>query len=96
MNSTNLFAHCGKLQVCDDGSFRWEGPLRKVGSGWGRLNQVFSGGDGIIYAITPSVPASLLTGIGPGFTGTPGSGGDLNVGSPRRSGEWHVPLGYAA
>lgn len=35
-----------------DGSFRWEGPLKTVGIGWAGFKQVFSGGDGIIYAIT--------------------------------------------
>jgi hypothetical protein len=59
-----------------DGSFRWEGP-KKVGSGWGTQQTVFSGDDGVIYAITPVVPASGITGIGPGTGGSPASGGDL-------------------
>jgi hypothetical protein len=35
----------------DDGTFRWEGP-KKVGVGWGGFEHLFSGGDGVIYAIT--------------------------------------------
>ncbi len=79
-----------------DGSFNWDGPLKKVGTGWGRLNHVFSGGDGIIYAITPVVPASLSTGIGTGFTGSPASGGDLmwarHTGRADGSFNWDGPL----
>lgn len=44
-----LYRHDGR----NDGSFRWafsEG--RKVGVGEGNFKQVFSGGDGVIYAIT--------------------------------------------
>jgi Tachylectin len=40
------YRHTGR----EDGSFTWEGP-KKVGSGWGHFSQVFSGGDGIIYAV---------------------------------------------
>jgi hypothetical protein len=80
----------------DDGSFKWKGPLKKVGTGWGSLNHVFSSGDGIIYAITPVVPASLPTGIGPGFTGNPASGGDLmwarHTGWANGSFNWEGPL----
>src|SRR5206468_2206488 len=35
------FRHLGR----EDGTFRWDGP-KKVGSGWGPLQHVFSGGDG--------------------------------------------------
>ena len=59
-----------------DGSFEWEGP-KKVGTGWGGFEHVFSGGDGIIYVVTRSVPASSPTDIGPGMGGRPASGGDL-------------------
>ncbi len=80
----------------DEGSFKWEGPLKKVGTGWGRLNHVFSSGGGIIYAITPVVPASLPTGIGPGFRGNPASGGDLmwarHTGWANGSFNWDGPL----
>jgi hypothetical protein len=35
-----------------DGSFRWaQGSGNKVGNGWNNFKQVFSGGDGVIYAI---------------------------------------------
>jgi len=34
----------------DDGTFRWDGP-KKVGSGWGGFTKLFSGGDGVIYAV---------------------------------------------
>jgi hypothetical protein len=62
------FRHLGR----EDGTFRWDGP-KKVGSGWGPLQHVFSGGDGFIYAITPLVEASVhITG-----RTTPASGGDL-------------------
>jgi hypothetical protein len=80
----------------DDGSFKWQGPLKKVGTGWGRLNHVFSGGGGIIYAITPFVPASLPIGIGPGLGGHPASGGDLmwarHIGRDDGSFNWEGPL----
>jgi hypothetical protein len=80
----------------DNGSFKWEGPLKKVGTGWGRLNHVFSGGGGIVYAITPFVPASLPTGIGPRFSGKPASGGDLmwarHTGRANGSFSWDGPL----
>ena len=60
----------------DDGTFQWEGP-NKVGTGWGGFAHVFSGGEGIIYGVTPVVPATDATGIGPGMSGHPASGGDL-------------------
>jgi hypothetical protein len=80
----------------EDGSFRWQGPLKKVGTGWGQMQQVFSGGDGIIYAITPIVEATLPTGIGPGMGGHPASGGDLmwghHIGREDGSFNWTGPL----
>jgi hypothetical protein len=42
----------------EDGSFRWE-DFKTVGTGWGHFTHVFSGGDGIIYAIEPVVEAGL-------------------------------------
>lgn len=60
----------------EDGSFRWEGPA-KVGKGWTGFKQLFSAGGGIIYGVTPVVPATLAAGIGPGMTGRAASGGDL-------------------
>ncbi len=36
-----------------DGSFKWESP-KTVGTGWGEFKEVFSGGNGVIYAIMPS------------------------------------------
>ena len=67
------YRHTGR----EDGSFQWtsnEG--RIVGTGW-NFKEVFSGGDGFLYAITPVVPATFPTGIGPGMGGHPASGGDL-------------------
>ena len=86
------YRHVGR----EDGSFRWEGPLRKVGTGWGGLKHVFSGGDGIIYAVTPHVEASLASGIGVGMGGHPASGGDLmwarHLGREDGSFRWEGPL----
>jgi len=80
----------------DDGSFRWEGSLKKVGTGWSEMEHVFAGSDGIIYAITPRVEASLATGIGPGMAGHPASGGDLmwgrHLGSDDGTFRWESPL----
>ncbi|MFN0122355.1 MAG: hypothetical protein ACKV2V_17815, partial [Blastocatellia bacterium] len=62
------FRHVGQA----DGSFKWEGP-RRVGTGWGHFEHVFYGGNGIIYAIEPHVPAlANMTG-----KPTPASGGNL-------------------
>ena len=55
-----------------DGSFRWEGP-KTVGTGWGEFKHVFSGGDGIIYAVEPAVDPTNLVFDKP----TAGSGGRL-------------------
>jgi len=66
------YHHTGR----EDGSFNWEGP-KIVGTSWGQLKHVFSGGDEIIYAVTPVVEASLPSGIGPGMGGHPASGGEL-------------------
>jgi Tachylectin len=71
------YRHTGR----EDGSFKWsfsEG--KKVGVGWWNLEHVFSGGDGIIYTVTPRVEASLPTGIdrkGNPVGARPASGGDL-------------------
>ena len=84
------FRHVGR----EDGSFRWEGP-KKVGTGWGDVKHVFSGGDGIIYVVTPIVEATLPTGTGPGMGGHPASGGDLmwfrHVGREDGSFRWEGP-----
>jgi len=84
------YRHLGR----DDGTFRWEGP-RKVGSGWGEYERVFSGGDGILYAIEPLVPASLPTGVGPGMGGHAASGGNLlwyrHIGQEDGSFRWEGP-----
>ncbi|MEA2231954.1 MAG: hypothetical protein QOD83_1770 [Solirubrobacteraceae bacterium] len=37
----------------EDGSLGWSGS-KKVGAGWGRFTNVFSGGSGVIYAIEPN------------------------------------------
>jgi hypothetical protein len=57
---------------------------------------VFSGGGGIIYAITPIVEASWRPGTGPGMGGLkPASGGDLmwyrHLGSADGSFRWEGP-----
>ena len=62
----------------EDGTFNWaSGSGNTVGTGWGAFAQVFSGGNGVIYGITAVVPATLPTGIGPGYEGHPASGGEL-------------------
>ena len=48
------FRHVG----IEDGSFRWEGPI-KVGTGWAGFANVFSGGKGIFYVIERFVEASV-------------------------------------
>jgi hypothetical protein len=60
----------------DDGSFEWaDGSGNVVGTGWQSFTSVVSGGDGVIYAITPYVPAHYSQEIGGGFV--PASGGEL-------------------
>ncbi len=71
----NWFRHDGRL----DGTFVWGGP-EKVGVRWDSLQQVFSGGDGILYGITPRVDASLplvVQEVGHGGSVVPAHGGDL-------------------
>jgi hypothetical protein len=84
------YHHLGR----EEGSFRWEGP-KKVGTGWGDFEHLFSGGDGIIYGVTPVVPATLPIGIGPGMEGHPAHGGDLmwyrHVGRQDGSFHWEGP-----
>jgi len=62
------YRHVGR----NDGSFRWEGP-EVVAHGWGQFKHVFSGGDGIIYAVEPTVE-SLVPAVG---RAGPPSGGRL-------------------
>jgi hypothetical protein len=72
-NTLHWYRHNGRV----DGGFRWEnGSGNVVGTGWD-FKTLFSGGDGVIYGITPVVPATLPTGIGPGLGGHPASGGEL-------------------
>ncbi len=73
------FRHTGQ----PDGTFRWEGP-KTVGTGWGGLQHVFYGGNGIIYAVEPFVAGHLQANFsqpaGPGHSGNtfiPDSGGHL-------------------
>jgi hypothetical protein len=84
------YRHVGR----EDGSFKWEG-AKKVGTGWGGFKHIFSGGDGRIYAITPSVEARLPIGIGEGMGGRQASGGDLmwyrHVGREDGSFKWEGP-----
>ncbi len=67
-----------------DGSFTWApGSGNKVGNGWNNFKQVFSGGDGVIYAIRDN--GDLLwyrhDGIGDGsFTWAQGSGNQVGNG----------------
>ena len=79
IDSTNRllwYRNAGRI----DGSFRWEpGSGNVVGTGWD-FKTLFSGSDGVIYGITPVVPATLPTGIGPGYEGHPAS---------RRRAKWY-------
>jgi hypothetical protein len=60
----------------DDGSYEWApGSGNVVGTGWHTFTTVFAGGNGVIYAITPYVPAHYSTEVGGGFV--PASGGEL-------------------
>jgi hypothetical protein len=77
------FRHEGR----NDGSFRWtDNHGRKVGSGWGSFQRVFSGGDGIIYAVNPAIAADGTT---------PASGGDLfwyrHLGRANGTSQWEGP-----
>lgn len=67
------YRHVGR----NDGSFNWASDKGKtVGTGWD-FKQVFSGGDGIIYAITPIVEAGLKLVAGGRAVFRPASGGAL-------------------
>jgi hypothetical protein len=60
----------------NDGSFTWgPGSGNTVGTGWNSFKQAFSGGDGVIYAITPYVPAHASPVYGKGWIAA--SGGEL-------------------
>jgi hypothetical protein len=80
------YRHVGR----EDGSFRWEGPKR-VGTGWAGLEHVFSGGDGIIYAVDPVADLSKHV---PGRTNIV-SGGNLkwyrHLGREDGSFRWEGP-----
>ncbi|HEY2711830.1 MAG TPA: tachylectin-related carbohydrate-binding protein [Chthoniobacterales bacterium] len=80
------YRHVGR----EDGSFRWEGP-KMVGTGWAGLEHVFSGGDGIIYAVDPVTDLSKHV---PGRTNI-ASGGNLkwyrHVGHEDGSFRWEGP-----
>lgn len=82
------FRHDGRL----DGSFQWGGP-EKVGVRWDTLSRVFSGGDGVIYGVTPRVEAALPDRYGE--HAKPASGGDLmwyrHVGRNDGTFEWQGP-----
>lgn len=92
------FRHEGRL----DGSFDWEGP-EKVGHRWEGLSRVFSDGSGLVYGVTPRVPASRIsetvqvtaTGEHIGSGGKPASGGDLfwyrHLGRDDGSFRWEGP-----
>jgi hypothetical protein len=89
MDNGNLdwFRHLGR----EDGSFRWEGP-HTVGYGWGGFRELFSGGEDIIYGITPVIQA----GVQIDGTTHAASGGDLlwyrHVGQPDGSFRWLGPM----
>lgn len=80
------YRHLGQ----QDGSFKWEGP-QKVGTGWSGLKQVFSGDDGVIYAVEQVVEATVP------ITGRviPASGGNLrwfrHLGRKDGSFRWEGP-----
>ena len=80
------YRHIGQA----DGTFRWEGP-KVVGTGWSAFTNVFSGGNGIIYAIEPVVEASVHVTGGT----TPASGGRLlwyrHVGQADGTFRWEGP-----
>jgi hypothetical protein len=81
------YQHLGR----EDGTFRWEGP-KKVGNGWGAFTNVFSGGDGIIYAVEAVVGGlSAIYGQRP----APKTGGNLiwyrHVGQKDGSFRWEGP-----
>ena len=72
-NNLRWYRNAGRM----DGGFRWEpGSGNIVGTGWD-FGTLFSGGDGVIYGITPVVPATPPIGIGPAYKGHPASGGEL-------------------
>lgn len=62
------YRHLGR----DDGSVEWDGP-HAVGTGWSGFERVFSGGNGVIYAVKPHVDAVIHA----NGESTPASGGDL-------------------
>ena len=82
--------------VSPPGAERWQLSMAGTEDGRHRLGraaqQVFSGGDGIIYAVDPLVEATLPTGIGPRMGGHPASGGTLwwyrHVGRAEGSFRW--------
>jgi hypothetical protein len=82
------YHHLGR----EDGTFRWE-EGKQVGTGWASFAQVFSGGDGIIYAIEPVVGAQLSPIYGQ--KAKPASGGRLlwyrHVGQKDGSFRWEGP-----
>ena len=82
------YHHLGR----EDGTFRWE-EGKQVGTGWASFANVFSGGDGIIYAIEPTVSARLSPVYGQ--KATPASGGRLlwyrHVGQKDGSFRWEGP-----
>ena len=66
------YRHTGR----EDGSYRWgTGSGNVVGTRWDVFQKVFSGGNGVIYAVTPYVPAHPSEVIGGGWIQA--SGGDL-------------------
>ena len=82
------FRHVGR----EDGSFDWNGP-KKVGTRWDAFSTVFSGGDDIIYGVTPRVDTALSDHVG-GDT-ILASGGDLmwyrHIGREDGSFRWESP-----
>lgn len=73
------YRHVGQL----DGSNRWEGPPRTVGTGWADFTAVFSGGDDIIYGVRPMADQDVPI----DRPAPPPSGGDLS---------WYRHLGQSA
>ncbi|CAN5144715.1 hypothetical protein BH11MYX1_BH11MYX1_28960 [soil metagenome] len=61
----------------EDGSFKWAARSGTVvGTGWNGFSKVFSGGNGVIYALTAYVPAHYEISTYGGHM-VPASGGDL-------------------
>lgn len=88
------FRHVG----WEDGSFDWNGP-KKVGTRWDAFKQLFPGGDGVIYGVTPRVEGAVSEHVVGGSMQAAGIGtasGHVAVGwTPASGGDlmWHRHVG---